>query len=480
MKKSKLKSDKVITFYEYIMKRFLLITILCVALTSVIYYVYCTNIMINDTKDALKKVAVASQYIINGDEHEKITTDTSKQYKDMCNILTEFRRKSNVSDVYTMIKSDDSHTKFILASYDAQSTFMKDYMFNDKMKSAYYNGKVTVLDTPITDLEGTFYSAYAPLYNSKGKVVALIGVDISAQQIINLKHKIFITFILLFLLTCLIGILISYFSVKPINKVIKSLNWLVLKVSEGDFSLDFDESIIKIKEIKDFTHTINTMNKNISFLIKIISQNSKEIELKADKLNSLVDKVNLSAQVITSIVEEMVYTYENIRNFTIETIRKNKTNYTTNIEKTYTGFKNLVDNFNEEIKKVTDNFNKLKLVCLNNTKNPDTKLIKRYMDNLDSELEEINSMFNLSLDVLHELNANDIRNNKLSENELFNYNNKIIEKFDKVNSANVYISDGINDQAKAIEGILEEIVNLKEISNNLNKNLKKINYYKKS
>jgi methyl-accepting chemotaxis protein len=64
MNKLKLKSNKAITFYEYITKRSLFITILCVALTSIIYYVYCTNIMINDTKESIKKVAVAGQYII--------------------------------------------------------------------------------------------------------------------------------------------------------------------------------------------------------------------------------------------------------------------------------------------------------------------------------------------------------------------------------------------------------------------------------
>jgi methyl-accepting chemotaxis protein len=31
-------------------------------------------------------------------------------------------RKSNVYDVYTLIKKDDSHTKFVLASYAPKST----------------------------------------------------------------------------------------------------------------------------------------------------------------------------------------------------------------------------------------------------------------------------------------------------------------------------------------------------------------------
>jgi methyl-accepting chemotaxis protein len=420
--------------------------------------------MINDTKESIKKVAVAGQYIINGDEHEKITSDNSKEYNDMCNTLTEFRRKSNVYDVYTLIKKDDSHTKFVLASYAPKSTFMKDYVFNDKMKSAYYDGKVTVLDSPITDLMGTFYSAYAPLYNSDGKVVALVAVDVSAQHIINLKHKILISTILLFLLTCLIVAFISYLSAKPINRVIKSLSNLVLKISQGDFSLTFDESIIKIKEIKDFTHTINTMNENISFLINVISQNSREIELKANEINSLTDKVNLSAQVITSIIEEMIYTYKNIRNFTEEAIQSNKYYDNINFEKIYINFKDLFDNFN-----------KLKLIYLNDIKSSDDKLIKRYIGSINSKLKEMDSLFNSTFDILQK------SNDKLLPNDSFNYNYKTLQKkFDKINTANTYISDGVKEQADAIEGIVEEIADLKDISNNLNKTLKKINYSNKS
>lgn len=475
MKKIKRKSNKTITLYEYLTKRLLLAIILCIGLTSIIYYVYCTNMMISNTKDAIKKVAVAAQFIINGDEHETINDDRSKKYNDMCNILTEFRKKSNVYDVYTLIKADDSHTKFVLASYAPQSTFMENYMFTDKMKKAYYNGEITVTDEAFTDLEGTFYSAYAPLYNSKGKVIALVAVDISVQQIVNLKFQILKTIIFLFLITCLIGIIISYFSIKPINEIIKSLNELLLKVSTGDFSLAFDNSTVEIKEIKDFTNTINTMNKNISFLIKIIAENSMEIDLKANKIGFLVDKANLSAQIITSIVKEMVSTYENITILTKQAIRKNENELQCIIDfkKRYIYFKNMLLSLNIKIENIIDNFNKFKFVYLNNTENSDTKLIKKYINNLDTGLTEVNNIFTLSIDILNEINSSNINND-----ELFDYNNTIIEKLNKINNANIYIADGINDQAEALQGILEEVDDLKEISNDLNKNLKTINYHK--
>jgi methyl-accepting chemotaxis protein len=87
----------------------------------------------------------------------------------------------------------------------------------------------------------------------------------------------------------------------------------------------------------------------------------------------------------------------------------------------------------------------------------------------------MDSLFNSTFDILQK------SNDKLLPNDSFNYNYKTLQKkFDKINTANTYISDGVKEQADAIEGIVEEIADLKDISNNLNKTLKKINYSNKS
>jgi len=87
-----------------------------------------------------------------------------------------------------------------------------------------------------TDKWGTFMSGYAPIRNSAGETVAVLGVDMTADKVIAKQDFIGYTIYLIMGLSALIaGLIIFYFS-RTMIRDIRKLNDTAEKISMGDMS----------------------------------------------------------------------------------------------------------------------------------------------------------------------------------------------------------------------------------------------------
>ena len=303
--------NKGITFTTFLQIGFLVTIVVTLILFGSMYYVYSSKILIEDIKNTLQNVAISAQYIIDGDMHENLTDVDSKEYKDMCNLLEKYREEVGVYDVYTMIKTDELKPKFVLASYDAESSFMKSSTIYEKEMGEAFNGKVSVTDKPFTDNYGTFYTAYAPIYNSKGKINAIIGVDMDNNRVKLMRREIIKKTILLFFICMLIGNILVYLVVKLIGNNYKSLISDLKKIGDGDLTVSNDNKLFVIREMQDLKDTINKMANRIRYLIKIITENSRELEIKCNEISELISTTDTSNQIIASAVEQMFNVHKN-------------------------------------------------------------------------------------------------------------------------------------------------------------------------
>lgn len=53
----------------------------------------------------------------------------------------------------------------------------------DSVMKEAFNDKVVVTNESFTDEYGTFISAYAPIKNSEGKIIAISGVDVDSKYV---------------------------------------------------------------------------------------------------------------------------------------------------------------------------------------------------------------------------------------------------------------------------------------------------------
>lgn len=92
---------------------------------------------------------------------------------------------------------------------------------------AFVSGGTMVEDEPVSDRWGTFLSAYAPIKNDRGQTVAVLGIDREASNLEMHAQKIYGLAWWCFLSACLLGLILSFVIMNPLETV--RLSWLESK-----------------------------------------------------------------------------------------------------------------------------------------------------------------------------------------------------------------------------------------------------------
>ena len=121
--------------------------------------------------------------MLDGDIYEKITIDdqNSAEYLKMYETLKYFQDNIDLEFIYCIRKiSDDEYIFTIDPAEDDPSEFGQLVKVTEALQEAS-QGRSAVDKVPYEDDWGRFYSAYSPIFNSKGEVVGIVAVDFSAK-----------------------------------------------------------------------------------------------------------------------------------------------------------------------------------------------------------------------------------------------------------------------------------------------------------
>ncbi len=144
----------------------------------------------------LRRAAVAAATVIDGDLHRTFVDpaqENSVEYRRAVAPLGRFQSAvDGVRFVYTVIEQS-GRVHFVLDptppgdhdgdGVDDHCCLMQVYEHADPaMLAALREGRATTTDRPCTDAWGTFLSGYAPFYDSAGKQVGIVGVDITLGE----------------------------------------------------------------------------------------------------------------------------------------------------------------------------------------------------------------------------------------------------------------------------------------------------------
>lgn len=170
----------------------------------------------------------------------------------------------------------------------------------DEYLNKALNGEV-VLTPPKHDEYGYTKTAYAPLKNSLGEIVAVVGIDVDASELEEANRAVLLDafYIVLFsLIVCLIGTLIFIHS---ITAKLLILTQNAKKIADGDLSVEIvtdgnrSETELLASEFSKMTHSIK-------LLIQSIGEISTTINSEADHLASVsIESREALGQVASSI-----------------------------------------------------------------------------------------------------------------------------------------------------------------------------------
>lgn len=192
---------------QNISTRIIFIIYLLIILTTGFFltYGYYNNLSLQEQRqfDKLKAVVVSIGNNINGDEHQQLTDNISFKdeiknidqnffYKSIHNILNQAEVENNLnSTIYTLLLDSATHQfKYIVRS-DSNVYYRHSYINSPKILME--NMETGGIIPKYMSENGTWLSAFHPIRNSNGKVVAILEADISFDEFSEIVKEQFLT-----------------------------------------------------------------------------------------------------------------------------------------------------------------------------------------------------------------------------------------------------------------------------------------------
>ena len=276
------------------------------------------NSLLDDKRDEALDIAAKAAVVIDGGQHTKLVesgTMAAPEYLQMKETLINFKTDNTIKYLYTVyLQGDKTYYGVDTALTDPEG--LGDEAFVDEHISEAFKGQISALDRPDQD---HLLSAYAPVKDNNGNIVAVVGVDMDMSSEVYIKNKVLkdsiILSIIIMLLSMLASVLFSQVVTKNVSKIRHGLN----KMSKGDLT---ETLLIKSRdEFAQIGEDINKMRDKTSVMLNgvrltstsvneyshTLSATSQEMaaasEGVVDTINNMSDGVNAQAEEIIEVLK---------------------------------------------------------------------------------------------------------------------------------------------------------------------------------
>lgn len=226
----------------------------------------------------------------------------STEYKEIREAMIRWKNDKDVTYVYTLSKGEDKANFIVDGSIVNSDEIGEEYPLEDEMKDAF-EGQVSVNKKPMKDDLGTFISAYAPVKDSSGNIIAIIGIDKEVSEFVSIKNKILLDVVIAAVIIIILSIGISIFFSKKLSDNVNSIKDNLRKMADGDLTEELE--IKSNDEFEVIAKEINRFRLKISDTFKIVQEASSKTKEETENLLALSQQMASSSEVVGSTMEEI-------------------------------------------------------------------------------------------------------------------------------------------------------------------------------
>lgn len=251
------------------------------------------NNLINYLGARAKSIAQVVSASIDGDRISQysVTGQTDDDYQKLLAFLDSVKKNTNLSYLYIMVDDGDYYKYIAEAPSDNEPSLLGD----TDTKDQYGAEPSAVLSTGNAENSGVYYttkygsliSGFAPIFDHKGSIIGVIGMDIEANVVNDSINGYLPTLIGIVILSAAFSfILISLFVNRIVVKPIKGLQQAAQKLSDSKFDINIPPKYqMKKDEIgrlsAAFVSVANNTNHIINEISNILSRMSnKDMSIK--------------------------------------------------------------------------------------------------------------------------------------------------------------------------------------------------------
>ncbi|MBC8496865.1 MAG: HAMP domain-containing protein [Anaerolineales bacterium] len=142
----------------------------------------------------------------------------------------------------------------------------------------------------VQDDWGAWVSGFVPIYNSENEIVAALGVDYQANDIIELQNRIKVAAIPAFIITFIVLLVSVVFISNRIAAPIRALSRVAERIGEGHYDLAERGKARTQDEVSTLTDAFNLM-------VEKVRIREEKLKKKVAALQIIIDRTKQSEQV---------------------------------------------------------------------------------------------------------------------------------------------------------------------------------------
>ncbi|MCY4524576.1 MAG: ATP-binding protein [Halobacteriovoraceae bacterium] len=267
------------------------ITLIPVCLTLFFFYLSSIKNMESMLGKRLEHIANNSTILIDREDHEKILKyyisshnqiTKTDEFKRIKKVLRGIRQRNNLnSDVFTLIKQDwaPGHTLFL--AMDNDKSYVGSAAPLNPLVENVFNTGTSARSLLYQNNDENWVSAFAPIKNNSGKIIAVLQLDYNASaEILETQKEFFYFTTAAILLTLLLAIPIGSLIGKSISRPIMRLASGMEKVSKGNLAIKIPNTYKW--EIGLLTNYFNDTIKNINGRLRDMEHYTDDLEEKIE------------------------------------------------------------------------------------------------------------------------------------------------------------------------------------------------------
>lgn len=262
--------------------------------------------MFSKLQEDAKSTVSESISSIDGDKLQKVISSKSMdsmEYKEIQQSMMKFKNDKDAKYFYTMVKGEDNKAYMIVdASLTGTSPLGEEYDLEDEMIEAF-NGNIAYTKKPVGDEDGTFISAYAPIKNSSGQIIAIAGVDMDVANFLYIKSNLLITTVIAAVILLVLAILTSIIFSKKISSEVNSLTTGLSKMSKGDLTVPINANTGD--EIQTIAESVNSVRISTSKTLASLKQTCETVIQRIDNLSAISDQMASSSEEVATTIQEV-------------------------------------------------------------------------------------------------------------------------------------------------------------------------------
>ncbi len=272
------------------------------------FYTFSTQLALDNLYQNLLAAAHTAATGIDGDVHQALYDDPvydesqewpagmeDERFWEMATWLHLIHQSNPRAFVYTYLSPEPGVVEFIVSM-----GAVMDPVAGAPFRAPYQPGPESVIleglkgetlsKNVVQDEWGAWVSGFVPIYNSQDEIVAALGVDYQANDIIELQDRIRFAAIPAFIITFIVLLASVLVISNRIAAPIRSLSNVAVRIGEGKYDL--------ADQIKAWTRDeVSTLTEIFNLMVEKVREREEKLKKQVAALQIIIDRTKQKEQV---------------------------------------------------------------------------------------------------------------------------------------------------------------------------------------